>query len=306
MLDTDLCWCGSNKAYKDCHKQFDEHLNSIKLKAFKGQKRPPRNIIKNEKDIEGIRKSGIINNGALDLIASKICAGMDTETINLLAHNYIVEHGGIPACLNYHGFPKATCISINEVVCHGIPSDDKKLKRGDIVNIDVTVIKDGYFGDNSKMYVVGETNIRSQKLVEAAQEALYVGLRTVKPGIRLNEIGKAVQKYTESQGFSVVREYCGHGVGTEFHCEPQVLHYYADDGGVILKPGMVFTIEPMINAGKKEVRIMGDGWTVKTKDRSHSAQYEHQIVVTETGCEVMTIRDEEIAEGRIQRMMNNL
>lgn len=212
----------------------------------------------------------------------------------------------IPACLNYHGFPKATCISINEVVCHGIPSDDKKLKQGDIVNIDVTVIKDGYFGDNSKMYVVGKTNIRSQKLVEAAQEALYVGLRTVKPGIRLNEIGKAVQKYTESQGFSVVREYCGHGVGTEFHCEPQVLHYYADDGGVVLKPGMVFTIEPMINAGKKEVRIMGDGWTVKTKDRSHSAQYEHQIVVTETGCEVMTIRDEEIAEGRIQRMMNNL
>ena len=183
---------------------------------------------------------------------------------------------------------------------------DRPAKEGDIVNIDVTVIKDGYFGDNSKMYVVGETNIRSQKLVEAAQEALYVGLRTVKPGIRLNEIGKAVQKYTESQGFSVVREYCGHGVGTEFHCEPQVLHYYADDGGVVLKPGMVFTIEPMINAGKKEVRIMGDGWTVKTKDRSHSAQYEHQIVVTETGCEVMTIRDEEIAEGRIQRIMNNL
>ena len=174
------------------------------------------------------------------------------------------------------------------------------------MNIDVTVIKDGYFGDNSKMYIVGETNLRSKKLVDAAQEALYVGLRTVKPGIRLNEIGKAVQKYTESETFSVVREYCGHGIGTEFHCEPQVLHYYADDGGVILKPGMVFTIEPMINAGKKEVRLMGDGWTVKTKDRSHSAQFEHQLVVTENGCEVMTIRDEEIAEGRIQRFMVNV
>lgn len=168
-----------------------------------------------------------------------------------------------------------------------------------------TVIKDGYFGDNSKMYIVGETSIRSRKLCEAAQEALYVGLRAVKPGSRLNEIGKAVQKYTESQGFSVVREYCGHGIGTEFHSEPQVLHYYADDGGVILQKGMVFTIEPMINAGKKEVRLMGDGWTVKTKDRSHSAQYEHQIVVTDSGCEVMTIRPEEEQEGRIQRIMVN-
>ena len=211
----------------------------------------------------------------------------------------------IPDCLNYHVYPKATCISLKEVVCHGIPNEDKLLKNGDILNIDVTVIKDGYFGDNSKMYIVGETNIRSKKLCEAAQEALYVGLRTVKPGIRLNEIGRAVQKYTEAQGFSVVREYCGHGIGTEFHSEPQVLHYYADDGGVILQKGMVFTIEPMINAGKKEIRLMGDGWTVKTKDRSHSAQYEHQILVTDTGCEVMTIRPEEEQEGRIQRIMIN-
>ena len=263
--------------------------------------------LRTEEEIVKLREACKLASDVLVMIEPYVKEGVTTGELDRICHDYMVNvQKVIPACLNYHGFPKATCISINEVVCHGIPSDDKKLKRGDIVNIDVTVIKDGYFGDNSKMYVVGETNIRSKKLVEAAQEALYVGLRTVKPGIRLNEIGKAVQKYTESQGFSVVREYCGHGVGTEFHCEPQVLHYYADDGGVILKPGMVFTIEPMINAGKKEVRIMGDGWTVKTKDRSHSAQYEHQIVVTENGCEVMTIRDEEIAEGRIQRMMNNL
>jgi len=239
--------------------------------------------LRTEEEIVKLREACKLASDVLVMIEPYVKEGVTTGELDRICHDYMVNvQKVIPACLNYHGFPKATCISINEVVCHGIPSDDKRLKRGDIVNIDVTVIKDGYFGDNSKMYVVGE------------------------PGIRLNEIGKAVQKYTESQGFSVVREYCGHGVGTEFHCEPQVLHYYADDGGVILKPGMVFTIEPMINAGKKEVRIMGDGWTVKTKDRSHSAQYEHQIVVTENGCEVMTIRDEEIAEGRIQRIMNNL
>ena len=242
--------------------------------------------LRTEEELVKLREACKLASDVLVMIEPYVKEGVTTGELDRICHDYMVNvQKVIPACLNYHGFPKATCISINEVVCHGIPSDDKKLKQGDIVNIDVTVIKDGYFGDNSKM---------------------YVGLRTVKPGIRLNEIGKAVQKYTESQGFSVVREYCGHGVGTEFHCEPQVLHYYADDGGVILKPGMVFTIEPMINAGKKEVRIMGDGWTVKTKDRSHSAQYEHQIVVTENGCEVMTIRDEEIAEGRIQRMMVNI
>ena len=251
--------------------------------------------IRTEKEIVKLREVCKLASDVLVMIEPYVKAGVTTGELDRICHEYMVnEQKVIPACLNYHGFPKATCISINEVVCHGIPSDDKVLKNGDIVNIDVTVIKDGYFGDNSKMYIVGgETNIRSKKLVEAAQEALYVGIRTVKPDIRLNEIGKAVQKYTESQTFSVVRE-------------PQVLHYYADDGGVILKPGMVFTIEPMINAGKKEVRVMGDGWTVKTKDRSHSAQYEHQLVVTETGCEVMTIRDEEIAEGRISRIMVNV
>lgn len=263
--------------------------------------------LRSEEEIVKLREACRLAQDVLVMIESYVKAGVSTGELDRICHDYMVNvQGTIPAPLNYHGFPKATCISINEVVCHGIPSDDRILKDGDILNIDVTVIKDGYYGDNSKMYIVGEPPIRSKKLVEAAQEALYVGLRAVKPGVRLNEIGKAVQKYTESQGFSVVREYCGHGIGTEFHCEPQVLHYYADDGGVILQKGMVFTIEPMINAGKKETRLMGDGWTVKTKDRSHSAQYEHQIVVTDNGCEVMTIREEEEKAGRISRVMVNV
>ena len=262
--------------------------------------------LRTEDEIVKLREACKLAADVLIMIEPYVKEGVSTGELDRICHDYMVDvQKVIPACLNYHGYPKATCISLNEVVCHGIPSEDKLLKNGDILNIDVTVIKDGYFGDNSKMYIVGETNIRSKKLCEAAQEALYVGLRAVKPGIRLNEIGRAVQKYTEAQGFSVVREYCGHGIGTEFHSEPQVLHYYADDGRVILQKGMVFTIEPMINAGKKEIRLMGDGWTVKTKDRSHSAQYEHQIVVTDTGCEVMTIRPEEEQEGRIQRIMIN-
>ncbi|MDG6896788.1 type I methionyl aminopeptidase [Actinobacillus delphinicola] len=263
--------------------------------------------LRNEEEIEKLREACRLAADVLIMIEPYVKAGVSTGELNDICHRYMVEEQKtIPAPLNYHGFPKSVCISINEVVCHGIPSESKILKNGDIVNIDVTVIKDGYYGDNSKMYIVGgETNIRSQKLVDAAQEALYVGLRTVKPGIRLREVGKAIQQYTEAQGFSVVREYCGHGIGTEFHCAPQVLHYYGDDDGVVLKEGMVFTIEPMINAGKKETRLMNDGWTVKTKDRSHSAQFEHQLVVTKDGCEVMTIRDEEIESGRIQRHMVN-
>ena len=259
--------------------------------------------LRNEQEIEKIREACKLASDVLVMIAPYVKEGVSTGELDKICHDYMVnEQKVIPACLGYHGFPNATCISVNEVVCHGM---DKILKNGDILNIDVTVIKDGYFGDNSMMYVVGETNIRSQRLVDVTLESLYIGLRTVKPGIRLKEIGKAIQKYVEKEGFSVVREYCGHGIGTEFHCDPQVLHYNSDDGGVVLKEGMVFTIEPMVNAGKKEIRNMPDGWTVKTKDRSHSAQFEHQIVVTKEGCEVMTIRDEEIASGRISRFMKN-
>lgn len=263
--------------------------------------------LRTEAEIEKLRVACKLASDVLVMIEPYVREGVSTGELDRIMHDYIENtQQAIPACLNYHGFPKATCISLNEVVCHGIPSDDKKLKKGDILNIDVTVIKDGYFGDNSKMFVVGEPSVRDKRLLEITQEALYIGLRAVKPGVRLNQIGKAIQQYVEKEGFSVVREYCGHGIGDQFHCDPQVLHYFSDDGGVVLQEGMVFTIEPMVNAGKKEIRLMSDGWTVKTKDRSHSAQYEHQIVVTTYGCEVMTIRDEEIASGRIQREMHNI
>lgn len=257
-------------------------------------------------EIEKLRVACKLASDVLVMIEPYVKEGVTTGELDRICHEYIENvQQAIPACLGYHGYPNATCISLNEVVCHGIPSKDKKLKKGDILNIDVTVIKDGYFGDNSKMYVVGEPSIRDKRLLEVTQESLYRALRMVKPGVRLNEIGKTIQQYVEKEGFSVVREYCGHGIGTEFHSEPQVTHYFTDDGGVVLKEGMVFTIEPMINSGKRETRLMSDGWTVKTKDRSHSAQYEHQIVITKDGCEVMTIRDEEITEGRISRVMNN-
>ncbi|MDH2999713.1 type I methionyl aminopeptidase [Chelonobacter oris] len=263
--------------------------------------------IRSESELEKLREACKLAQDVLVMIEPYVKAGVTTGELDRICHDYMVNvQNVIPASLNYHGFPKSTCISINEVVCHGIPSDDKLLKNGDIVNIDVTVIKDGFFGDNSKMYLIGEPSIKAKRLCEVTQESLYIGLRTVKPGIRLNEIGRNIQQYVESKGCSVVREYCGHGIGDQFHCDPQVLHYYADDGGVVLQPGMVFTIEPMVNAGRREVRLMKDEWTVKTKDRSPSAQYEHQIVVTETGCEVMTIRDEEIAAGRISRQMVNI
>ena len=245
--------------------------------------------LRTEEEIVKLREACKLASDVLVMIEPYIKEGVSTGELDRICHDYMVNvQKVIPAPLNYHGFPKATCISLNEVVCHGIPSDDKYLKKGDILNIDITVIKDGYYGDNSKMYIVGETNLRSKKLVEAAQEALYVGLRTVKPGIRLNEIGRAVQKYTESQTFSVVREYCGHGIGTEFHCEPQVLHYYADDGGVVLKPGMVFTIEPMINEGTYEVEVLDDGWTTVTRDGKLAAHYENSIAITEDGAVILT------------------
>lgn len=263
--------------------------------------------IRNEAELEKLRAACQLAQEVLVMIEPHVKAGVSTGELDRICHEYMSDvQQVIPACLNYHGFPNATCISVNEVVCHGIPSEDKILKNGDIVNIDVTVIKDGFYGDNSKMYLVGEPSIQAKRLCEVTLESLYIGLRTVKPGIRLNQIGRAIQQYVESKGCSVVREYCGHGIGDQFHCDPQVLHYYSDDGGVILQLGMVFTIEPMVNAGRREVRLMKDGWTVKTKDRSPSAQYEHQIVVTETGCEVMTIRDEEVAAGRITRIMVNV
>ena len=211
-----------------------------------------------------------------------------------ICHDYIVNvQKAIPAPLNYHGFPKSICTSINHVICHGIPSDDKILKKGDILNIDITVIKDGYHGDTSKMFFIGEPTPANERLVRVTQECLYIGIDLVKPGARLGDIGHAIQQHAESNHYSVVREYCGHGIGQVFHEDPQVLHYGRPGTGLELQAGMIFTIEPMINLGTRFNKLMKDGWTVVTKDRKPSAQWEHTILVTDTGVEILTLRSEE-------------
>ncbi|WP_074012182.1 type I methionyl aminopeptidase [Candidatus Sodalis sp. SoCistrobi] len=247
--------------------------------------------IKTADDIAKMRVAGRLAAEVLEIIEPYIKPGVSTGELDRLCHQHITEQQqAVSASLGYHGFPKSVCISVNEVVCHGIPSDEKKLKEGDILNIDVTVIKDGFHGDTSKMFIVGKPTILGERLCRITKESLYLAIRMVRPGIRLRTLGKAIQQFVEAESFSVVREYCGHGIGEGFHEEPQVLHYDADDGGVVLQPGMAFTIEPMVNAGDYRIRTMKDGWTVKTKDRSLSAQYEHTIVVTEDGCEIMTLR----------------
>lgn len=250
--------------------------------------------IKNAEQIEKMRVAGRLAADVLDMIAPFVKEGVSTGELDKICHEYIVnDQQAIPACLGYHGYTHATCISINDVVCHGIPSFDKKLKSGDIVNIDITVIKDGFYGDTSKMFIVGTPTIQGQRLCDVTQESLYIALRHVKPGITLRSLGKLIQDYVEEFGYSCVRDYCGHGIGETFHEAPQVLHYDAGDNSIILKPGMTFTIEPMVNAGDYRTRLMSDGWTAKTKDRSLSAQYEHTLAVTENGCEIMTLRKEE-------------
>lgn len=231
---------------------------------------------------------------ALEMIAPYVKAGVATIELNRICHEYItkVQHA-IPAPLNYRGFPKSICTSINQVVCHGIPSKEK-LKSGDILNIDITVIKDGYFGDTSKMFIIDQGTSLANRLVKVAQECLYLGIKEVKPGAYLGNIGVAIQKHAEAQKFSVVREYCGHGIGSAFHEPPQVLHYGEINTGAILKPGMIFTIEPMINAGSYHTKLLADGWTAITADQKLSAQWEHTVLVTENGHEVLTKRIEEI------------
>lgn len=283
----DLCWCKSGLKYKNCHLEFDEKLNDLKRKGYIV---PTRNLIKTKGQIEGIRKSAEINNGLLDLISENIKEGMTTEEINKLAHEYTVSNGGIPATLNYDGFPKSICVSINNVVCHGIPSKDVILKNGDIVNVDATTILNGYYSDASRMFMIGEVDEEAKKLVEVTKECLNRGLEAVKPWGFLGDIGAAIQEYAESNGYSVVREFGGHGVGLDIHEEPFVSHLGKRGTGMVLVPGMVFTIEPMINAGSNEIFIdEDDGWTVFTDDDSLSAQWEHTILVTEDGLEIISI-----------------
>lgn len=246
--------------------------------------------IKTPEQIEKMRQAGRLAASVLEMIAPMVKAGVSTETLNQRCHDYIIEHGAVPAPLNYHGFPKSICTSINHQVCHGIPSEDKILKDGDIINIDITVIKDGFHGDTSQMFTIGKPSILAQRLIDTTREALLAGIRCVKPGAYLGDIGHVIETMAHRARFSVVHEYCGHGIGEGFHEEPQVLHYGRPQTGLQLKAGMTFTIEPMLNAGKRHVKCLSDNWTVVTKDRSLSAQWEHTILVTETGYEVLTRR----------------
>ncbi len=245
-------------------------------------------LIKNAQEIEKMRIAGQLAGEVLQMIRPHVKAGITTDELDKICHDYIVDvQHAIPAPLNYHGFPKSICTSVNHQICHGIPSD-KKLKKGDIINIDITVIKDDYHGDTSKMFFVGEPPVRGKRVSQVAHECLKLGIDLVKPGARLGDIGHVIQQHAESNHFSVVREYCGHGIGKGFHEDPQVLHYGEPGTGLKLEPGMIFTIEPMINAGKRHVKLLNDNWTVVTKDHSLSAQWEHTILVTDDGHEVLT------------------
>ncbi|HEX3839011.1 MAG TPA: type I methionyl aminopeptidase [Steroidobacteraceae bacterium] len=245
--------------------------------------------IKSPEEQQKMREAGRLAAEVLDMIGPHVVPGVTTEELDRVCYEHIVNvQGTIPANLNYRGFPKTICSSVNHVVCHGIPND-RKLKTGDIINIDVTVIKDGFHGDTSRMYYVGKPPVAAQRLTEVCFEAMWRGIRTVKPGTRLGDIGHAIQEYVESLSFSVVREYCGHGIGRIYHEDPQILHYGESGTGLELQQGMTFTVEPMVNAGKRHVRLLPDGWTVVTKDHSLSAQWEHTCLVTATGVDVLTL-----------------
>lgn len=246
-------------------------------------------IIKSKKQIEGIRKSCQLAAATLDFISEHVVSGVTTEHLDNLMHNYMQENEAVPATLGYHGFPKSSCISLNNVICHGIPSKDTILKDGDILNIDVTTILNGYFGDTSRMFTIGEISAVAKKLIEVTKECLDLGIEQVQPKKRTGNIGFAIAKHAKANGFSVVHQFCGHGVGIKFHEEPQINHISPKKSGVRMKPGMIFTIEPMINVGKAEAYVdEHDGWTARTVDKQLSAQFEHTVLVTEKGCEILT------------------
>lgn len=250
---------------------------------------PTRELIKTPEQIEGIRRSGVVNTGVLDLVAQEIKEGMSTAAIDKLVYEYTKDHGAIPAPLNYEGFPKSVCTSINEVVCHGIPSEKEILREGDIINVDVSTILDGYYSDASRMFMIGNVSPEKRRLVEVTKECLQIGMEAAKPFGYVGDIGHAIQKHAEKNGYSVVRDLCGHGVGLEFHEEPEVCHFGRKGTGMVLVPGMVFTIEPMINMGRYQVYIdADDNWTVLTDDGLPSAQWEHTFVMTDNGLEVLT------------------
>ena len=253
--------------------------------------------IKSKTDIEKMRIAGKLASEVLEMIGQHVKPGISTEELDQICHRYIVEEqNAIPAPLNYKGFPKSICTSVNHQVCHGIPSEDKILRESDIVNIDVTVIKEGFHGDTSKMYHVGKPSILAERLCKVTQECMYQAISIVKPGLHIGDIGAVIQKHAYDNNFSVVKDYCGHGIGKNFHESPQILHYGIKNTGMRLEEGMTFTIEPMINSGKYKTKLLNDGWTVVTQDHSLSAQWEHTILVTSNGYEILTLRDEENIE----------
>ena len=288
MNRNELCWCGSGKKYKKCHLAFDEKIDAIKFEGGKGQIRPPHRLINNDADIAGIKRAAEINTGALDLAGTLVRAGISTLEINDAVHEFIVSRGGHPSCLDFEGFPKSICISVNNVVCHGIPSGGEILKDGDILNVDITTDLGGYFADASRMFWVGEISDEARKLIEVTREIMEAGIAAAKPWSFVGDIGAACGKLARANGFSVVTDLGGHGCGKDFHLEPFVSHDCKAGTGMLLVPGMSITVEPMINAGRKQVTVdKNDGWTVRTKDGSLSAQWEKTILITETGSEVL-------------------
>ncbi|MPM24315.1 Methionine aminopeptidase [bioreactor metagenome] len=281
----DQCWCKSKVKYKKCHMQFDEKLNELKQK---GNVVPSHEIIKNKEQIEKIKESAKINDAVLDEVAKQIKEGMTTEDINKIVHEFTIAHGAVPAPLNYGGFPKSVCTSINDEICHGIPSKNKVLKDGDIINVDVSTIYNGYYSDASRMFMIGNVSEEAKRLVEVTKECLYKGIEAVKPWGKLGDIGYAIQQHAEKNGYSVVEEFGGHGIGLQFHEDPFVCHLGNANEGMVLVPGMIFTIEPMINQGTCDLYIDAENeWTSYTDDGKLSAQWEHMILVTEDGVEIL-------------------
>lgn len=282
----DECWCGSGKKYKKCHMEFDEKLEQL---ALAGENVPARALLKTPAEIEGIKRSAEVNIGVLDYIAEHIGPGVSTEQIDQWVYDYTTEHDAIPADLNFEGYPKSVCTSIDEVVCHGIPSEDDILEEGQIVNVDCSTIKDGFFSDSSRMFCIGEVSKEKADLVRVTKEAVQKGLDAIRPWGHLGDVGAAVYAYAKENGYSVVREFGGHGIGNEFHEEPFVSFVTKPGTGMILVPGLCFTIEPMINMGKPHIKMNDpNGWTVRTKDGLPTAQWEVQLVVTDDGYELLS------------------
>ena len=286
MKKDNKCWCGSGKDYESCHKAFDEKLEEFKKKGYTV---PPKSLIKNEEQIAGIREASRVNTLILDKVEQMIKPGMTTADIDKIVYDETIRLGAVPACLGFEGFPKSVCTSVNNVVCHGIPSKRVKLKEGDIVNVDCTTIVNGYFGDSSRMFEIGDVSEEAHKLVTVTKECLDLAVSKLKPYTPAGNIGHWVTKHAKANGFSIVKELGGHGVGLQMHEDPFISHVAKFGTGMLLVPGMVFTIEPMINAGEAGVGIdQGDGWTIFTLDGSLSAQWEYTLLMTESGIEILS------------------